>query len=136
MSEKTSFHIRGERQIRGDIKRGGSKHSGDYYQMVGREHDPRVAEAMAYAAKPLIDDTLDDLKLEPNSDGMATFEVDGEKMLNKLPGVVTPSGHEIPYSAMKQKVAEAHGKADAVQTRYYNRLVAAEKALLDAKNDI
>src|SRR6478672_10128877 len=122
MSEKSAIHKQAEDEIRTEITNGDSN-----YEVVGREENSNVAEAMAYAAKPLIDVALADLQLEPNQ-GLAEFEIDGKKFLNKEPGVVTKRGWEVPYTDIKDKVAEAHQEASKVQVDYYDKIDAARRA--------
>lgn len=130
MSEKSEIHRKGEAQVRADIKQGDSN-----YEIIGRESDPMVAEAMAYAAKPLIEDALESLELKPN-DGLATFEIDGKKVLNKLPGVVTEHGTEVPYTQIRGNVADAHDAANKVQVEYYDKVAAARQAVRDAQAEL
>jgi len=121
MSEKTSFHMQGERQVKAMIRNGR-----DNYEIIGREPNPRVAEAMAHAAKPLIDSAVESLKLDPNSEGMAIFELpDGTKALNKEPGVTDDDGYEISYRQIGEWVKQGHESADRVQREHYDKLAKA-----------
>jgi hypothetical protein len=129
ITEKPDIHQREERRVKAAIRNGG-----DAYEYSGRESDPRVAEAMAYAAKPLIEGALNDLD-NPANEGLATFSTSDGKVLglNKLPGVVNERGYEVPYVSIKSDVLDAHKKASDVQTGYYDNVDAARKAVRAAE---
>ncbi len=121
MSEKSMYHERAERIVKGVIK-----NDRDSYEHIGREHDPKVAEKMAYAAKPLIDSAMESLELKPNSEGMATFTLpDGSKTFNKEPGVVDEDGHEFSYREIAGWAHLGHEAANDVQVEHYDKLVRA-----------
>lgn len=120
MPEKTSYHRRGESRVLGAIKDGR-----DHYDIVGREDDSVVAEAMAYAAKPLIDEALADLEGTPNSLAVLTHTgEDGKTVsgLSDLPKVVIKNGAKRSYKDIERTVGRAHRAANEVQVGYYQQL--------------
>lgn len=131
MSENPNFsdyHRQGEQGVKSTIRNGDGE-----YQHVGREQDPRVAEAMAYAAKPLIDNAVQTMN-ENEANGLA---VTAEGHLTSAPGVVTEDylGRKstTSYKELEERVRQGHRAADAVQTDYYDKVTTARKAVKDAE---
>jgi|GEM_PF-3718628 hypothetical protein len=130
---KPDIHQDEERRIREGIANGGD--NGSLYERKGLESDPRVAEAMAYASKSLIEGALEDLNL-PANEGVALLKTNDSEGYSKAPGVVTQTGHEVSYANIRREVARAHSKASELQSDYYDKVDAAQRALEEAKAKI
>lgn len=113
-------HRRGERDVKATIR-----NSNGEYQYVGREEDPRVAEAMAYAAKYAIDSALKTMNDgEPNG-LMAT----ASGQFNAAPGVTEDFGgksYTTSYKELEERVRQGHRAASEVQAGYYERVAQAK----------
>ena len=136
MSERpnfSSFHKQGESKVKGAIR-----NSSESYDLVGRESDPRVSEAMAYAAKPLIDNVLHTLnKGEPNPLAIMKDPKTGEKRLSAVPGVKVENYTRVTsYGELVKDVQSAHKAANEVQVGYYDKLDEAKRLQDEAKNSL
>lgn len=131
MNQKTEFHTKGEATVRQAI----AGRDPESKVAIGREPNPVIAEAMAYAAKPFIDQALEDLKGEPNS--LLIFkggELDGR--LNGAPGVKVegrPWEKQLSYKDLRARVEYGYMQADGVQRRIIDNLKVAEDLRREAE---
>lgn len=130
MSEKSSFHTQAEKGVKATIKHGGEIPG----EFVGREPNARVAEVMAYAAKPLVESALSDMQNEPNI--LNTLEINGEVGLNDAPGTVSAYGSKRYYRDMANDVNRGYQAANEVQESYYSQVADAQKVLEEAQNNL
>lgn len=141
MSERpnfSDFHRKGAQ----DVKRAIRNPDGQY-EHVGREEDPKLAEAMAYAAKPLIDNALEAVNNgEPNNDFLVTAEghltgpptVTYEHAHDNLDGYVNKrtSG----FGELKADVDQAHQAASDVQVKFHDKIAQAKELERQARADL
>lgn len=143
MSERpkfTDYHRQDEQRVKAAIRNPDGQ-----YEHIGREEDPKVAEAMAYAAKPLIDNVLEAANNGvPNND----FLVTAEGHLTGSPTVTYDHTHDFgsgngyvgkktaTYGELTADVNQAHQAANKVQTEYHDRVNAAQEELKKAKTSI
>lgn len=134
----SDFHRQGEQRVKAAIRNPDGQ-----YEHIGREEDPRVAEAMAYAAKPLIDNSLNAMN---NGTPNSNFLVTAEGHLTGPPTVTHNLEHEgldygygqktSTYGELAADVTKAHQAADKVQVDYYNKVADAKRHENEAKNSL
>ena len=111
MSEAITSHQKSEDEVRRFIKEGGEF---DETRTEGLEEDPTIAVEMAYAAKPFIDQTLNELG-RPQNFGFPDTKVDEQTVPGKPFGVMNPEGGETTHEEMKSRVDEGYRLAEAEQ---------------------
>ena len=120
----TLDHNNAERRVRAEIAHPKEIDNG----YIGREDNPRVAEAMAYTAKPLIESALAELNSKQGTAdefvGWVKDEASTEKNVKMHPlsdpVIVNAQGETTSYRALRSQVKQAYEQAGSLQEKVYD----------------